>query len=75
MFQACLYGLGTTLRCTGGAKHSSVSSLGISSELKELLSQLVHPDMTQRPSIEDTLEVLIISFRALQLDVQFLLMC
>ncbi|XP_076104710.1 kinase non-catalytic C-lobe domain-containing protein 1-like isoform X4 [Mytilus galloprovincialis] len=55
--KACLYGLGTTLRCTGGAKHSSVSSLGISSELKELLSQLVHPDMTQRPSIEDTLEI------------------
>jgi hypothetical protein len=55
--QACLYGLGTTLRCAGGGKYSSVSSLGVSSELQELLSQLVHPETQQRPNLEETLEV------------------
>lgn len=60
VFQACLYGLGTTLKCAGGGKLSSVKSMHISSELKELLSQLVHPDMLQRPNIEDTLEVCLV---------------
>lgn len=55
--QTCLYGLGITLRCGGGKKYGSVSSMSVSKDLQDLVEWMTESENNKRPNIENVIEV------------------
>ncbi|KAL3864884.1 hypothetical protein ACJMK2_006531 [Sinanodonta woodiana] len=55
--KTCLYGLSVTLRCMAGKKYSSISSMLISQELKNLLESLSESNHNKRPNLSDVVEL------------------
>ncbi|KAJ8316890.1 hypothetical protein KUTeg_004794 [Tegillarca granosa] len=55
--ETCLYGLGITLRCGGGKKYGSVSSMSVSKDLQDLVEWMTESENNKRPNIENVIEV------------------